>query len=87
MAEVVIAFKRPPTMTASEMRAWVVDRALVDQRALALSVPAASWGQGFRLLVETDDDASEAAEDELSELMMDMRLLGFQPAFVARQDR
>ena len=87
MAEVVIAFKRPPSMTASEMRAWVIDRALVRQRALALSVPEASWGQGFRLCVEIDDDAGETAEEELGELMMDMRLLGFQPAVVAQQDR
>jgi hypothetical protein len=82
MAEVVIAFHRPPTMTASDMRAWVIDRALVRQRALALSVPDASWGQGLRLRVEIDDGAVETAEEELTDLMMDMRLLGFRPAVV-----
>jgi hypothetical protein len=87
MAEVVIAFRRPPSMSTSEMRAWVIDRALVRQRALALSVPEASWGQGFRLRVEIDDSAADTAEEELSELMMDMRLLGFQPAVVSAQDR
>ena len=60
--------------------AWVIDRALVRQRALALSVPEASLGQGFRLRVEIDDSAAETAEEELSDLMMDMRLLGLQPA-------
>jgi hypothetical protein len=87
MGEIVIAFRRPPSMSASEMRGWVIDRALVRQRALALSVPEASWGQGFRLRVEIDDSAAETAEEELSELMMDMRLLGFQPDVVSPQDR
>lgn len=88
VAEIVIAFRRPQSMSASEMRAWVIDRALVRQHALVLSVPEASWGQGFRLRVEIDDSAIEAAEEELSELMMDMRLLGFEPAVVpAQQDR
>lgn len=74
-------------MTASEMRAWVIDRALIRQRALALSVPEASVGQGFRLRVEIDDSADGMAEEELSELMLDMRLLGFEPSVVAQQDR
>jgi len=69
------------------MRAWVVDRALVRQRALALSVPGASWGQGFRLRVETDDEAADTAEEELAELMLDMRLLGFKPVVVTPPNR
>lgn len=78
----MIAFTRPPSMTASEMRAWVIQRTLVRHRALALSVPDASWGKGFRLRVQTDDNLIELADDEFSELMMDMRLLGFRPAVV-----
>jgi hypothetical protein len=83
MAEVVIAFHRPGSMTASEMRAWVIDRALVRQRALALSIPEPSLGEGMRLRVEIDDSAADTAEEELSDLMMDMRLLGFRPAVVS----
>jgi hypothetical protein len=80
MAEVVIAFRRPPSMTPSEMRAWVIDRALVRQRALALSGPEESQTEGLRLRVEIDDSAIETAEEELTDLMMDMRLLGLRPA-------
>ena len=87
VAEIVIGFSRPSSMSASEMRAWVIDRALVRQRALALSVPEASWGHGLRLRVEIDDNAAETARDELSELMMDMRSLGFQPEVLSPQDR
>lgn len=87
MAEIVIAFRRPASMTTSEMRAWVVDRAIGRPSALTVSVPEASVGQGFRLRVETDDGAAEIAEDQLSELMMDMRLLGFHPAVVSSQNR
>jgi hypothetical protein len=83
MAEVVISFRRPPTMTSSEMRAWVIDRALVRQRALILSVPEASWGQGLRLRVEIDDSETATAEEELADLMMDMRLLGLAPEVLA----
>jgi hypothetical protein len=79
MPEVVISFRRPPTMSSSEMRAWVIDRALVRQRALVLSVPDASWGQGLRLRLKIDDSAITTAEEELADLMMDMRLLGLAP--------
>jgi hypothetical protein len=80
MGEVLIAFRRPATMSALEMRAWVIDRALVRQRAMALSEPEGSWSDGLRLRVEIDDGEIETAEEELADLMMDMRLLGLRPA-------
>jgi hypothetical protein len=79
MAEVVITFRRPPSMSEAEMQAWVIDRALVRGRALALSRPN---GQDLRLRVEVDDDAVGEAGEELTDLMMDMRLLGLHPALV-----
>ena len=68
------------------MRAWVIDRALVRQRALVLAVPDASWGQGLRLRVEIDETAMETAEEELADLMMDMRLLGLSPEMLAADE-
>jgi hypothetical protein len=68
------------------MRAWVIERALVGQRALVLSVPEASWGQGLRLRVEIDDRAAETAEEELADLMMDMRLLGLAPEILSADE-
>ncbi|HLY51048.1 MAG TPA: hypothetical protein VKR21_17790 [Solirubrobacteraceae bacterium] len=82
MAEVVISFRRPPTMTAAEMHAWVIDRALVRQRALVLSGPEGSGHEGLRLRVEVDDEELGTAEEELADLMMDMRLLGLRPAVI-----
>ncbi len=80
MAEVLISCERPPTLTAAQMHAWVIDRALLCQRALVLSGPDGSTGDGLVLRVEVDDDALEAAQEELTDLMMDMRLLGLRPA-------
>ena len=82
MAEVTIAFERPATLSAAEMHAWVIDRALVGRRALVLSGPDGSNRDELVLRLEIDDGASDAAE-QLTELMMDMRLLGLRPAVVA----
>jgi hypothetical protein len=87
VAELLIGFWRPSSMTVSEVRAWLVDRALVRSRALALSVPEASVGQqGLRLRVELDDSEVETAEEELADLMMDMRLLGLRPAVLTSEN-
>jgi hypothetical protein len=80
VAEVVIAFWRPPSMTQQQMHAWVIDRALVRQHALVLSGPEGSPSHGFLLRVKVEDDAAQATEEELTDLMMDMRLLGLRPA-------
>jgi hypothetical protein len=82
MAEVVITFRRPPALTAAEMHAWVIDRALVRQRALVLSGSGSS-GDGL-LRVEVEDETLDSPEEELTELMTDMRLLGLQPAVLSR---
>jgi hypothetical protein len=82
VADVVIAFQRPVSMTESEMRAWIVERALVRQVALALSGPDGPESQALRLRVEVREGSIATAEEELTDLMMDMRLLGLRPAVV-----
>ncbi len=82
MAELLIGFERPPTLTAAEMHAWVIDRALVRQHALVLSGPDGSRRDGLVLRVEVDDDALDTAREELSDLIMDMRLLGLRPTVI-----
>lgn len=76
----VISFQAPASMSAAEVRAWVIERALLGRRALVLTVPDPSFGQGLRLRVELDEREAEAAEEELADLIMDMRLLGLRPA-------
>ncbi len=71
MAEVLISFQRPDSLTESEMRAWVTQRSDVGQPSLMLSRSL--------LRVEVDADTDE----QLAELMLDMRLLGLRPAVVA----
>jgi hypothetical protein len=82
MAEVVIAFHRPPQMSASQMQEWVDDLALAPQRALAVSAPEQSAKDGLRLRVRIDDEAVATGVEELADLMADMRLLGLRPAVI-----
>jgi len=80
MAEVVIAFRRPPQMSPSQMQEWVTDVTLAGQRALAVSAPEESANDGLHLRVQIDDGAVETGVEELADLMTDMRLLGLRPA-------
>lgn len=80
MAEVVIAFRRPPSISASQLQVWVTDFTRTHQSRLTLHGPSRS--DGLRLRMEIDDDTAETGERELSDLMMDMRLLGLSPALV-----
>jgi hypothetical protein len=79
VAEVVISFRRPPSMTESELRAWIGRRARSGPPALALDGRLASDGERQLLRVELRAESTEADDSELSELMMDMRLLGLSP--------
>jgi hypothetical protein len=82
MAEVMIAVERPASMSESELRRWIVERALHRRVPLALSGSDRSGGQALRLRAYMPEDSTASAEEELSELMLDMRLLGLRPAIV-----
>jgi hypothetical protein len=82
MAEVLIAFRRPPSMSAPELREWVSALRLACARSLAVSGPEGSPTDELRLCVQIEDGAEHAAEDELGDLLTDMRLLGLRPAVV-----
>ena len=86
MPEVVIAFRRPPSMSVSEMRAWIIDREVAGPGTLALSGPDESSSDGLRLRVDIDDDERGMVEEELIDLMTDMRLLGLRPVVVPSGD-
>jgi hypothetical protein len=82
VTEVLISFQRPASMTESEMRAWITERARTRQPQLALAGPDGSESQPQLLRVEVRADSIEAAEEQLTDLMMDMRLLGLRPTVV-----
>lgn len=75
----MISFERSASMTESEMRAWVTERGRVHRSDRGLG------GERGALLLCVDIEAnSRAAEAQLTDLMMDMRLLGLRPTVVSR---
>jgi hypothetical protein len=79
MMAVLISFERPASMSESEMRAWITRRAMDHQLALVLSRSDGSANQSRLLRVEVRADSIEATEEKLTDLMLDMRLLGLRP--------
>jgi hypothetical protein len=79
VAEVLISFRRPPSMTESELRAWIGQRARSGRPALALDGLDDSESERQLLRVELRAESTDADEAQLSELVMDMRLLGLSP--------
>jgi hypothetical protein len=74
----VISFHRPVSMTETELRAWIAERARARQPQLALGIQDGSVTQQW-LRVAVPTDSIEAAEEQVAELMMDMRLSGLRP--------
>ena len=68
-------------MTA-EMRAWLSQRVAVGQTALALGRLERSDRGELLLRIEVGAESVAAAEQDLADLLTDMRLLGLRPALV-----
>jgi hypothetical protein len=83
MSEVLIAVQRPASMTESEMRTWLTERDRARKPTLALSGPHGSGNQSLLLCVEVPADSIPAVDEQLTDLMMDMRLLGMRPAILS----
>ena len=66
-------------MTESELRAWIGQRARAGLPSLALDGLQSSDSERQLLRVQLQGESIEADEAQLSELMMDMRLLGLIP--------
>jgi hypothetical protein len=83
MPEVLISLERPALLTP-ELRAWInhrpgSGRALLTRSRLDGSTPT------LLLRVELDADTDEAVDEEVTDLMTDLRLLGLRPALVSQQ--
>jgi hypothetical protein len=83
VAEVLIAFERPASMSKSEMRTWVSERGRAGPPAIALGGADGAEGDDRVLRVDVRGDSTGAVEDLLADLMMDMRLLGLRPTIVS----
>ncbi|MBV8941188.1 MAG: hypothetical protein JO321_09240 [Solirubrobacterales bacterium] len=82
MPEVLIRLERPASLTP-ELRAWIRQRlgsgrALLTRRRLNGSDPGA-----LLLRVEVAPDARAGVQEEVADLMTDLRLLGLRPTLVS----
>jgi hypothetical protein len=82
MSEAVIRLERPALVTA-ELRAWINHRLGSGRAVLSRSRLNGSGPPTLLLRVELDSESDEAANDEVTDLMTDLRLLGLRPALVA----
>jgi len=79
MDEVLIAFSRPASLGESEMRAWIAERARERGPSLSLGRPDHTRQHLLRVRMHVN---GESAEEQLTDLMLDMRLLGLRPSLV-----
>jgi hypothetical protein len=70
-------------MSGSEMRAWMNERAQARSPAITLGVTDGAGRDPQVLRVKVRGDWTEAADDQLADLIMDMRLLGLRPTIMS----
>jgi hypothetical protein len=84
MPEVLIRLERPALLTP-ELRAWLADRMDRGRAVLARERTNGSDRGALLLRVEMGDDSDDEVQDEVGDLMTDLRLLGLRPALVSEQ--
>jgi hypothetical protein len=82
VAEVVISIEQPASLSKSEVRAWVNERTRAGPPAITLDAADRAERGALVLRVEAPEDWTGAVEDQIADLMMDMRLLGLRPTIV-----
>jgi hypothetical protein len=78
VTELTISLERSASMTESETRDWIVERA--GQLTLPFRGLDGSGSDALLLRIEVDGYSTQTA---LMDLMMDMRLLGLQPTLLS----
>jgi hypothetical protein len=84
MPEVLIRLERPALLTP-ELRAWLADRMDGGRAVLARERTNGSDRGALLLRVEMASDSDDDVQDEVGDLMTDLRLLGLRPALVSEQ--
>jgi hypothetical protein len=84
--EVLISFKQPESMSEAEVQAWISKEARDRQPELIVSHRHLSDGPVLLLRVASGPRSVTTGDEQLADLMMDMRLLGLRPTVVSRQD-
>jgi hypothetical protein len=83
MSEALIRLERPALLTP-ELRAWLADRMEGGRAVLARERRNGSDRGALLLRVELRD-SNGGAQEEVTDLMTDLRLLGLRPALVSEQ--
>lgn len=86
MPELLISFRRPASLAAEDLRSWLANqtRAFGLLAGRLAAEPAASDAPGPSLLqVSLPPEAGRTADDRITELLTDMRMLGLNPEIVA----
>jgi hypothetical protein len=86
VTELLISYKMPASLSESEIQAWISKQATSRQPALILTSRHLADGPVLLLRVAPGAGAATAANEQLADLMMDMRLLGLNPTVVSRRD-
>ncbi len=73
-------------MSDSEIEAWISKQATSRQPALILTRRHLADGPALLLRVAPGAGSTTTANEQLADLMMDMRLLGLRPTVVSRRD-
>jgi len=84
MAEVLIRLQRPAFVTP-ELRAWLADRVQEGRAVLARERANGSDHGGLLLRLDVANGSRDAVQEEVTDLMTDLRLLGLRPALVSEQ--
>ena len=84
MSEVTIHLERPALVTP-ELRAWIHHRLGSGRAGLTRSRLNESGPRALVLRVELRAKSGDAVDEEVADLMTDLRLLGLRPALVSEQ--
>ena len=84
MAEVTIRLERPALLTP-ELRAWLADRMDRGRAVLTRERTNGSDRGALLLRVEVQGESNNGMQEEVTDLMTDLRLLGLRPALVSEQ--
>jgi hypothetical protein len=84
MAEVLIRLQRPALLTP-ELRAWLGDRMDRGRAVLTRERTNGSDRGALLLRVEVQGESDDGMQEEITDLMTDLRLLGLRPALISEQ--
>jgi hypothetical protein len=82
--EILIRLERPALLTP-ELRAWLADRMDGGRAVLARERTNGSDRGALLLRLEVQGESGHSVQDEVADLMTDLRLLGLRPALVSEQ--